>query len=66
MMLSTRVADGLRGAGHDAVHVRAYGLERALDDQEILAKAAHEQHVLISADLDLACCSRRVGTRGRG
>jgi predicted nuclease of predicted toxin-antitoxin system len=46
MMLSTKVADGLRGASHDAVHMRAYGLECALDE-EMPARAAHEQHVLI-------------------
>ena len=49
MMLSTRVAEELRNAGHDAVHVREYGLQRALDE-EILARAAGEQCTLISAD----------------
>ena len=51
MMLSTRVAEELRNAGHDAVHVREYGLQRALDE-EILARAAREQRTLISADMD--------------
>ena len=51
MMLSTRVAEELRNAGHDAVHVREYGLQRALDE-EILARAAVEQRTLISADMD--------------
>ena len=49
MMLSTRVVEELRNAGHDAVHVREYGLQRALDE-EILARAALEQRTLISAD----------------
>jgi predicted nuclease of predicted toxin-antitoxin system len=39
MMLSTNLAEGLRNGGHDAVHVRDYGLQRALDE-EILARAA--------------------------
>ena len=51
MMLSTTVAEELRNAGHDAVHVRDYGLQRALDE-EILARAAGEQRILISADMD--------------
>jgi len=51
MMLSTRVAEELRNARDDAVHVREYGLQRALDE-EILARAALEQRTLISADMD--------------
>ncbi|MHB1712046.1 MAG: DUF5615 family PIN-like protein [Acidimicrobiales bacterium] len=49
--LSGDLAEGLVAAGHDAVHVAAYGLSRA-DDDEILARAAHEDRVLISADTD--------------
>jgi predicted nuclease of predicted toxin-antitoxin system len=49
--LSGDLAEGLVAAGHDAVHVAAYGLSRA-DDDEILARAAHEGRVLISADTD--------------
>ena len=49
--LSAELAEGLAAAGHDAVHVAAYSLSRASDD-EILARAAHEDRVLISADTD--------------
>jgi predicted nuclease of predicted toxin-antitoxin system len=49
--LSSQLADGLVAAGHDAVHAAAYGLSRAADE-EILARAAAEQRVLISADTD--------------
>jgi predicted nuclease of predicted toxin-antitoxin system len=51
MMLSTNLTEGLRNAGHDAVHVREYGLQRALDEA-ILARAAGERRTLISADMD--------------
>lgn len=49
--LSAELAEGLAVAGHDAVHVAAYGLSRASDD-EILARAVHEDRVLLSADTD--------------
>jgi predicted nuclease of predicted toxin-antitoxin system len=48
---STELADKLGSAGHDAVHVATYGLSRA-DDEQILARAATENRVLVSADTD--------------
>jgi len=49
--LSPVVAERLQDAGHDAKHVRDYGLQAASDD-EIFARAQQEQRVLVSADTD--------------
>ena len=45
------MATGLRGAGHDAVHVRDYGLREA-EDIVIFERAAREGRIIVSADTD--------------
>jgi predicted nuclease of predicted toxin-antitoxin system len=49
--LSPVLAERLRAAGHDAAHVRDYGLQAASDDQ-IFERAQQEQRVIVSADTD--------------
>ena len=49
--LSFRVADALRGAGHDAIHVQDYRLGSA-KDRVIFDRARDEDRVIISADTD--------------
>ena len=47
--LSPRPAEGLRAAGHDALHVRDLGLQSADDTVEL---AAHEGRIVLSEDTD--------------
>lgn len=49
--LSPIVADGLRQIGHDATHVRDYGLQEA-EDEKIFALGKGENRILLSADTD--------------
>ena len=49
--LSPLVADGLREAGHQAMHVRDVGIQAA-DDEVIFERAAIEGRVVVSADTD--------------
>ena len=49
--LAPLVAEKLREAGHDSVHVRRYGIHKA-DDEVIFERASQEDRVLVSADTD--------------
>jgi predicted nuclease of predicted toxin-antitoxin system len=51
--LSPEIARLLSKVGHDAVHVRDYGLHAA-EDSVILERAAVEERVVVSADSDFA------------
>lgn len=51
--LSPGIARLLAEVGHDAVHVRDYGLHAA-EDSVILDRAGMEERVIVSADSDFA------------
>ena len=51
MGVSQQVVEWLRTHGHDAVHLRDEGLQR-LPNGEIFQKAAREQRIVLTFDLD--------------
>lgn len=53
MCVDVRVAEWLRGQGHDAVHLRELGLQR-LANGEIFRKAASENRAVLTFDLDFS------------
>ena len=59
--LSPVLAELLRKAGHEAVHVRDLGLHQAADE-DVFERAASEDFVLVTADTDFGTLLARRST----
>jgi predicted nuclease of predicted toxin-antitoxin system len=61
--LSPLVAEGLRSAGFDVVHVRDWGMRDA-SDASILERARNERRIVVSRDGDFAALLTHLDSSG--
>jgi len=60
--ISPKVAELMVDAGHDARHLRDYGLQAAAD-AEVMERASAEARILISADTEFGTLLARSGAK---
>ena len=65
MGVSLRVIEWLRQQGHDATHLREENLQQ-LPDRDIFQKAAQENRVILTFDLDFGEIVARSGSQRTG
>jgi predicted nuclease of predicted toxin-antitoxin system len=60
------IAEGLRSADHNAIHIRDYNMQKQrATDLEVFARAAEEGRIVVSADTDFGTLLASATKKGR-